>query len=66
MTFDSGILKLETDKGMKTKKKKKKNLKTLANTQNPLKTSLINLILSNPVVLEPTLNASLIDFNEVS
>ena len=57
MTFDFGILKLETDKGMKTKnkKQKKKTLKTLTNTQNPLKTSLINLILSNPMVLEPTL-----------
>ena len=53
MTFDFGILKLETDKGMK--KKKKKTLKTLTNTQNPLKTSLINLILSNPMVLEPIL-----------
>ena len=51
MTFDFDILKLETVKGMKTKK----TLKTLTNTQNPLKTSLINLILSNPMVLEPTL-----------
>ena len=33
-----------------------KNLKTLINTQNPLKTSLNNLIWSNSVVLEPTLN----------
>ena len=41
MTFDFAILKLETDKSMKTKKK---NLKILTNTQNPLKTSLINLI----------------------
>ena len=53
MTFDFDILKLETDKGMK--KKKKKTFKTLTNTQNPLKTSLINLILSNPMVLEPIL-----------
>ena len=50
--------------------KPKKTL-TLANIQNPLKTSLINLILSNSVDLEPTLNLtkdwpSLIDFNEVS
>ena len=41
-TFDFAILKLEIDKSMKTKKKK--NLKILTNTQNPLKTSLINLI----------------------
>ena len=60
MTFDSGILKLETDKGMKTKK----TLKTLTNTQNPLKTSLINLILSNPMVLEPTLKR-LTKFNKL-
>ena len=47
------------------------NLKTLVNTQNPLKTSLNNLIWSNPVVLELTLNLtkdwpSLIDFDKVS
>ena len=52
MTFDFAILKLEIDKSMKTKKK---NLKILTNTQNPLKTSLINLIWSNLVILEPTL-----------
>ena len=40
MTFDFAILKLEIDKSMKTKK----NLKILTNTQNPHKTSLINLI----------------------
>ena len=40
MTFDFAILKLETDKSIK----KNKNLKILTNTQNPLKTSLINLI----------------------
>lgn len=35
MTFDFAIFKLETDKGIKTQK----NLKTLTNTQNLLKTS---------------------------
>ena len=35
---------------------KQENLKTLINTQNPLKTSLNNLIWSNPMVLEITLN----------
>ena len=43
MTFDFAILKLETEKIMKKKKKKKKK-KKITNTQNPLKTSLINLI----------------------
>ena len=42
------ILKLEIDKNTKIKK-------TLTNTQNPRKTSLINLIWSNLVVLKPTL-----------
>ena len=39
MTYDFAILKLEIDKSIKTKK----NLKILTNTQNPLKTFLINL-----------------------
>ena len=49
MTFDFALLKLEIDKNQE-------NLKALINTQNPLKTSLNNLIWSNLVVLEPTLN----------
>ena len=50
MTFDFSILKLETDKSIKTKK----TLKTLTNTQNTLKTSLLNIIWSYRVVIDPT------------
>ena len=69
MPFDFAILKVEIDKSMKIKKTLKHW--SILNTQNPLKTSLNNLIWSNLVVLEPTLNLtidwpSLIDFNKVS
>ena len=37
LTFDFGILKLETDKGMKTKKKKKKTLNHLTILKTHLK-----------------------------
>ena len=53
MTFDFAILKLETDKSMKTNKTLRHW--PIPNTQNTLKTSLLNIIWSYRVVMDPTL-----------
>ena len=53
MTFDFAILKLEIDKCMKTKKTLKHW--PIPNTQNSLKTSLLNTIWSYRVIIDPTL-----------
>ena len=52
MTFDFAILKLETNKSMKTKNTLKHW--PITNTQNTLKTSLLNIIWSYRVVIDPT------------
>ena len=52
MAFDFAILKLETDKSVKTKKTLKHW--PIPNTQNTLKTSLLNIIWSYQVVIDPT------------
>ena len=52
MTSDFAILKLETSKSMKTKETLKHWL--IHNTQNTLKTSLLNIIWSYRVVIDPT------------
>ena len=53
LTFDFTILKLETDKSMKTNKTLRHC--PILNTQNTLKTSLLNIIWSYRVVMDPTL-----------
>ena len=53
MTFDFAILKLETDKSMKIKKSLRHW--PVPNTQNTFKTSLLNIIWSYWVVIDPTL-----------
>ena len=53
MTFDFAILKLETNKSMKTNKTLRHW--PILNTQNTLKTSLLNIIWSYRVVMDPTL-----------
>ena len=53
MTFDIAILKQEVDKSMKTKETIKRW--PIPNTHNTLKTSLLNIIWSYRVIIEPTL-----------
>ena len=53
ITFDFAILKIETNKSMKTKKTLKHS--PILNTQNTLKTSLLNIIWSYWVVIDLTL-----------